>query len=393
MKNDIGGYDNYYELVSMENNVSVYSFLKNLHDFTNDAELKSDLAAALFKLENYLFSMYDKEKGYFLSGVDLKTELKDEKFATDCQTWIISVFGAKNFDEKMKDRFGIDNASVELLKRALKESGVKGNRNWKGLDFSKRAEIVSFEWTISWLIAAREALEYSDDAELKNAVKGIATYVNAKTDRKGILKYVNADGAVRAFSWDAMTGLGSLASTAWQLFYSYNSGDTMTVRYGTTNMYTDIQINVYDSGKNIITPFDVFKPARKVPPFSRKKSAQPAPPSAVLQSREIAINVDNVKAYGADNWLAYVVNLAAADVANIDKGAVLEIEIKPFDAPRGSVITAEAINLDENDNPIPQSNIVLNETYNIPDDGSKAKITIPLWLLFDSRSNLKHKLD
>ncbi|MDR1696558.1 MAG: hypothetical protein LBR69_08055 [Endomicrobium sp.] len=151
----------FYQTLSFENNVSAYSFLKNLHDSTDDKELKGKLADALVKLENFLFSMYDGQAGYFLSGVNLTDNTVNRKFATDCQTWIISVFGAERFNEIMKERFGIDNASVELLLRTLELSGVEENGQYIGLDFTERAEYVSFEWTLGWMLAVKEAVAYS----------------------------------------------------------------------------------------------------------------------------------------------------------------------------------------------------------------------------------------
>ena len=332
--------DNYYQLVSLENNVSAYSFLKNLHDFTDNAKLKNEIAAALSKLENFIFSMYDEQKGYFLCGIDLKTGLKNEKFATDCQTWTILPFGAKNFNIKMKERFNIDNASVKLLKRTLDLSGVKENGKYIGLDFTDRARYVSFEWTLGWQTAVKEALVYSNDAELRNAVNGIDAYIKLNKDSSGILKYMNTDSFIDAYSWIALP-LPSLAATSWSIFNADLSG----------------------KAEPAVTPFDVV---------GAKTPGKPSKMQTTQQGRETPIKISEVQTDGDGNWRSYWFDLGA----NVKEKDIILTVVTVNAAPK-SLAGIEIRNLNENGVPITSSNIILQKTYPLADEHGATTITIP----------------
>ncbi|MCL2144065.1 MAG: hypothetical protein FWH43_01005 [Endomicrobia bacterium] len=370
--------DNYYQTVSVENIVSTYSFLDNLKNFTDDKELKGEIEKALPKLANFLFSMYDKEKGYFLSGVNLQTNVINNIFATDCQTWIISVFGVKDFNAQMEARFGIKNASVEILKRTLGLAGVKENGSYIGLDFTERAQYVSFEWTLGWLAAAKEALLYTDDAELKGAVDSIYAYIRSSQDISGIVNYVNTGRVITAFSWQ-VTPLPSLASSSWAIF---------------------INITVNLGGETVVHPFLIFtnysslpenvqlpKPAEEEQPAAPQQ-AEVQPTEVQQQAREMTMRIDNLQNEGGANWNAYWFSIKTE---NIEKDGEIAFDIETISAAPGSFARIEMRNLDDNGAPIASSNILLPEKYKIADAGGKTTIVIPqrLFAGLDAKKDLE----
>ncbi|MDR3113339.1 MAG: hypothetical protein LBU09_03090, partial [Endomicrobium sp.] len=209
---------NFYNIASTENNISCIPVLRYMAKHADNDAAKAKYASALESLTNAIFLLYDKDLGYFITGIDDLTAANDEKkenkaFATDCQTWLILAFGPQEVDKRLGE-----GASAKLLKKALDIAGVKTSGQYTGLDFSSRKEVVSFEWTLGWSAAAKLVLAEGKDVQLQDALNSITKYMRSSENKKGLLKYMDSDKPVpTGFGWDALVAM-SLASSSWGIF-------------------------------------------------------------------------------------------------------------------------------------------------------------------------------
>jgi hypothetical protein len=208
----------YHATASIENNLSCIPVLKYMSTRAPSGE-RATYAAALAKLENAVLEMYNVNGRYFNTGKDLATGEVNTKFATDCQTWCILAFGPERLDALMLERYGVPNASARLLERTLEIAGVQKEGAYAGLDFYDRASVISFEWSLGFLSAAREVLALNENAALRQAVTTINAYIASRVTTPGLLPYTDSPEPVdTGHGWITIPLMNSLASSAWYIF-------------------------------------------------------------------------------------------------------------------------------------------------------------------------------
>jgi hypothetical protein len=213
---------NFNQIVSTENNISVIPVFRFLAENATSQADKTKYQTALTKLRNALLDMYNVERGYFNTGLNLETGTKDTSFASDCQTWMILAFGVDALNSAMQAKYGITNTSAEILKTTLNLAGVQENGNYIGVDFSSRKTVVCYEWTLGFISAARMVVaESTVETQLKNATNKIAEYIKGKQTEKKILPYINSTEITDTqHGWYALP-MNHLASSAWNIFEEY----------------------------------------------------------------------------------------------------------------------------------------------------------------------------
>ncbi|MDR3113109.1 MAG: hypothetical protein LBU09_01900, partial [Endomicrobium sp.] len=297
----------YYNTVSTENNISCFQVIKYVANLKKRAE-KQKYETALEKLTNAIFSMYDHNAGYFYTGKDLVSGKVNKQFATDCQTWPILAFSPKIID----NRLGA-GTSVKLLMKTLDKSGVKGKVGIIGFDFSDRAQIVSYEWTFGWLLAARAVAKQNPDLSraegirFQKALYSISRYMRESESAKGLYNYADAPGDT-GFGWTIVMAK-SLASSAWSIFYKLG-----------------------------LNPFDIHYGTFSKPVFPKSVLVGTAvrdTSSIVLieetKPRKVLLVDKNILYYKGDNWASLVFTQASGRV--IEDGDSIKIEysfISPY---------------------------------------------------------------
>ena len=171
------------------------------------------------KLRNALLDTYNVEKKYFNTGLNLATDEKDTSFASDCQTWMILAFGVDELNSAIQAKYGIANASLEIMKTTLNLAGVQENGNFIGVDFSQRKTVVCYEWTLGFIAAANKVInKYSSETQLKTAAANMTQYIKNQQTAKKILKYINSSEITDTqHGWYALP-MAHLASSAWNIF-------------------------------------------------------------------------------------------------------------------------------------------------------------------------------
>jgi hypothetical protein len=207
---------NYWFLVSTENNISCIPALQYMSENAETAQDRQKYKETLTSMEDALFRLYNQEGGYFYTGHDLSKY--DDLFAADCQTWLILALGPSRLDKIMKEKYGIDNASVELLKTTLKKAGVQKDGKYIGVDFYDRKEVVSTEWTLGFISAAAKTLALNYDSELQSAVDDMSAYIES-LEKDGLLPSTDQDDFVSTgHGWFTTEADAALAPSAWLIF-------------------------------------------------------------------------------------------------------------------------------------------------------------------------------
>jgi hypothetical protein len=210
---------NYHETASVENNLSCIPALRYLSEHAATAAERTMFADALTRLEDAVIGMYNTGGGYFYTGKNLVNGAPNTRFATDCQTWMVLAFGAERLDQLMLTHHGLANASAQLLRKTLDVAGVQHEGAYVGLDFYDRATVVSHEWSLGFLAAARAVLARGEDAVLREATRTIGAYIQSCATGQGLLTYTDSPISVdTGHGWTTIPLMHSLASTAWNLF-------------------------------------------------------------------------------------------------------------------------------------------------------------------------------
>ncbi|MDR1941574.1 MAG: hypothetical protein LBQ47_04540 [Endomicrobium sp.] len=296
----------YNKVVSVENNISALSALRALAQYANATDRKT-YAAAADKLEKALMGMYNKEIGYFVTGIDDKGS-KNLKFATDCQTWMILALGVEKLNKNMND----GNFSKDLLKRTLEGAGVKNEKGeYIGVDFinSRQNKIVSFEWTFGFIKAAEEVLAVTPDPLLLAAINSMKQYIESAKSSEGLLPYSDVDYfAQTGHGWIIFPKLKSLASTAWGLFPK------------------DVQpfVIVSELKKTYVaTPQEIAKAAPAQKPSQSVDAEKPKAQAAQSAEAAVKFKYGAPNYYGGENWAVAVFDGMAGK--NIEKEDVIRI--------------------------------------------------------------------
>lgn len=217
----------WYNQISSENNISWYAAFRMLYTITQNRKYR----AAMEKIEGYLRNAYNSEEHYFYQGmhyINGQWKPNDEHFATDVQTWGISVLTPKKIDSW----FG-EGESHAIWQTAKKYSAVKDqDNNLIGVGYTKEHDRLSVEWTAGAILAARDLADYYRDS---NSLWCQDSALDANQMRKGIdsLRFELADDKA-AYSYSSRRGwipfgwnshdpqVLSLASTGWVAFIDSN---------------------------------------------------------------------------------------------------------------------------------------------------------------------------
>ncbi|MDR1859746.1 MAG: hypothetical protein LBR06_02335 [Bacteroidales bacterium] len=215
---------NYNDVVSIENNISALKVFRWMAE--NATSNRAKYVTAADKLEAAIIDMFDPARLCFYAGKVVSTDVLNSAFATDCSTWSILCMGVERFDALIAAKYGVSEASLKVLKKAVELAGVNDGAR-QGLDFTDRvgSRIVSFEWTCGFLEAAKLVLAVHPDASLEASASAMRTYVRNSRDSNGLLPYTDASGFFdTGFGWTAIPGVASLASSAWELFDTVSGG-------------------------------------------------------------------------------------------------------------------------------------------------------------------------
>ncbi|NQT90763.1 MAG: HEAT repeat domain-containing protein, partial [Candidatus Omnitrophica bacterium] len=151
--------------ISTENNLSAYALFRALYEITGNERYLE----AMKGIEGYLktVAVYDAGAGhcYFYQGANFKGDRwipSRGNFATDCQTWAISVLGPKKVDEI----FGQEGAAFMMWQATRDKAGQQvSDGRLLGLAYTERQNNISIEWTAGGIQAVLELAfnpEYED---------------------------------------------------------------------------------------------------------------------------------------------------------------------------------------------------------------------------------------
>ena len=226
--------------VSTENNASLLSGLQILYDIINGKAssrhktLLPTIESLINGITNYIKLSYDPTVNYFRQGgsYDISTgefTWVTEPFASDCQTWVMTVLGKNIID----GWFG-EGTSLSVWEETKKISGYNyhNETNWvEGIGFSLNVEeqVFSGEWTLggsNMLISLAQAYEEEGSIALASELIAEAEYMinNVRSQLSYEFQFPNSVQATAIlysnkryyipFGWWA-NPLPSMASTGW----------------------------------------------------------------------------------------------------------------------------------------------------------------------------------
>jgi len=227
--------------VSTENNISLLSGLKMLLKILQELNIypteQSQITLMINEILTYLKNAFRPEYGYFSQGGIYTNQngswtwAIEPFFAVDCQTWTISVIGAKTIDSW----FGA-GTTVKLWETTKKIAGYHYNENTKqvdgiGFSYDKDDEVFSGEWTFGAINALRVAANYYEGSTAQNLLN------DADIMRKAIERELTIQGSINGhncpgvlytnkrywipFGWWANPVI-STASTGWAIAIDKN---------------------------------------------------------------------------------------------------------------------------------------------------------------------------
>ncbi|MCX5666204.1 MAG: hypothetical protein NT036_04075, partial [Candidatus Omnitrophica bacterium] len=215
----------FYNAISTENNISLYAGLRMLYRITGEEKYK----AAMDGIERFLKSAFNKNTNTFDQLISYKDGnwTSNGQFATDCQTWAISVLGPKKIDEI----FGAGTAMKIWRATKAKAGQVNEANELIGVAYTENQKnVISIEWTAGAIAAARKTADHYKDSDSAGSKQALA---DAVTMRQGIEGHrIDLGGGKAAYPyaservhilfdtgwWTPPASVASTASTAWVAF-------------------------------------------------------------------------------------------------------------------------------------------------------------------------------
>lgn len=233
--------DNLGAQASLENNVSLLAGLRLLYRAIAENPsseydgMLPELAATMDGITAFIRAGYDKDGRYFRQGLNSTRDWVQTPFATDCQTWTMSVLGLDVVDEW----FG-DGAALDVWNTTKQVSGYNMNQGtgWvDGVGFSENAKehVLSGEWTfgaVSMLRTLAAMYEARGNHTQAQALKDEAGHMETATKQELTTSVSFSQGSTKAvlyanrryyipFGWWA-NPIPSTASTGWAVFLDNN---------------------------------------------------------------------------------------------------------------------------------------------------------------------------
>lgn len=209
----------YYNNIFTENNISSFASFRMLYEMLGDTTYLD----AMNGIWDYMQQVWDPSTKSFAQGMKYENGTwvrATNDFATDCQTWAISTFGAAALDEQ----FG-EGAAYAMWQTTKEMAGFEyqGNLMLSYTSSTRDAECGSPEWTEGGIQACKELAAYYASshpdwaAACNNDIASMEKSVAAcqVTNADGSIGYLYATNRCYIpFGWWA-NPIQSTASTAW----------------------------------------------------------------------------------------------------------------------------------------------------------------------------------